>query len=619
MKAAFEQVPDMARRVLPLAMGAVLVALLYVKARSLDWGLVAEAFYDIPMWRWVGAAVASGLSFWAIAQYDVIAHRHFRTRLPEGHARLSSAAAIAVGQTTGFGPAVGAALRWRLMPVLGHAMVLRITAFVTLCFFVAWGLLAATVAVPVLAGVPWAALLAFPVGAFALAALMLRYPRMSLMGKRIDLPSLPALGHLVALAACDLIFAGLALHLLLPPELAPPLWSLIAAFTLALGAGMIGGTPGGVGPFELALVTLLPGTATAHLAAALIAFRVVYYALPCILGASYAFLARPDRIAPPSEREAPLFGARAEHPIAAQNDSFALTASGAEACLLRSPQSLTLFLGPTRGHLSTLLPALKREARQQNRLPCLYKLTAQDAAEARRAGWHVVPFAVEATLDAQAFTLDGPERRQLRRFLRKAETAGVTCGPITNPDWERMMEIHCAWEDMHGQERGLTMGRFCPLYLRDKPMFGAWLNGELVAFISAVQGTEGLSLDLMRHLPDLPQGVMHALIHAMILDARASNIKEVSLAALPHPTLPKRLADCAGLTRFKSSFAPAWRPLYIGAPNPAALALTALDIRIAILNPAPLERTTMDLWELDALIDDAIAPIVETPELREAS
>lgn len=600
------RLPDRVRRILPLCAGLALAGLLAVEVRALDWAEVAMAIGAIESWRWVAALAATFVSFAAIGQYDVIAHRHFRTEMPEAAARRAGMASIAVGQTTGFGPLVGAALRWRLMPDIGKTTLIRVTGFVTITFFAVWGLLTLTVAAPVLLGVPALALLAFPLGACGLAAVLFLWPQLTLFGRRLDLPSLPALARLTGLAATDLVFAGLALWLLLPPETAPALPLLIAAFTMSLGFGMIGGTPGGVGPFELALVTILPAAALPELAAALIAFRLVYYAVPCLMGASYALMAKPCRRRPVVIYPAPSYGPRAELAIAAQADSRALNAGPARAAAIRTPQSLTLFLGAARGPLSPLLPKLVAAARGENRTPVLYKLSGRDAAYVRRLGWSVAAFAVDAMIDPCRFSLNRPECRQLRRHLRKAEQAEVTVGRIASPDWEEMTAIHRAWEDLNGSERGLTMGRFCPLYLRDKPMFGAWHKGRLIAFISCVSGPRGWSLDLMRHEASLPQGTMHALVHALIAEAARRNLQEVSLAALPHPGLPDWLlsrAETAGLERFKQAFAPRWQPLYMAAPTLPQLLLGAADIRRAIVQPAPIARTTEEVWELDALFE----------------
>ncbi|SMX50844.1 phosphatidylglycerol lysyltransferase domain-containing protein [Maliponia aquimaris] len=591
------------RRLLPPLLGLALCGLLWNEARALDWPAVGVAFSQIPLWRWAAAALATTLSFAAIAQYDVLAHRHLRTGVPPRVARRAGAAAIAVGQTTGFGPAVGAALRWRLLPDLGHTTVIGLTGLVTLSFLAAWVLLTVTLALPVLAGLPWLTLPAFACGAAGLAAGLLWWPRVTLGRRVIALLSLRGMAAMTVLAGADIALAGLALALLLPAGVAPPLPVMLAAYALALGAGLMGGTPGGVGPFELTLLTVMPGTAAPDLAAALLAYRLIHYALPCLLGAGYALLAAPWHAAPGSSARLPRSGPRAELAIAAQSDTRGVFAGAACATALRSPHSLVLFLGPQTGRIEPLLPALKTAARDENRLPCLYKLTARDAARVRRAGWITAAFAVEAVIDPRRHDIDGPEHRQLRRFLRKARAGGVTARRLAVPDWAALQRIHAAWEAEHGPERGLTMGRYCPLYLADKPLYGAFQGDTLLAFTSWVEGPGVLSLDLMRHLPELPTGTMHALIQTVIDDARRARLNEVNLAALPHPALPAGLSETAGLLRFKSSFAPRWRPLYIAAPSAPALLVAAADIRIAIRRPPPLPRRTADLWHLDQLQD----------------
>lgn len=613
----------------PGLLGLALCGMLWADARALDWSAVAGAFGGIPAWRWAAAALATALSFMAIAQYDVLAHRHLRTNAPEGPARRAGAAAVALGQTTGFGPVVGGAVRWQLMPGIKHTRIIGLTGFVTFSFLAAWSLVALTLALPVLSDMVWLALPAFVCGALGVMAVLIRVPRMTLLGKGIDLPSVPGMARMTLLAGADMALAALALYLLLPPGIAPSLSWLVAAYTLALGAGLVGATPGGIGPFDVTLMTLLPAGAAPEVAAGLLAFRIVYYMAPCLLAACYVLLAKPCRFAcsgadsgavsgtVSGTEPAPLSGPRAEMAIAAQTDNRPIVRGTATATALRTPQSLVLFLGPVTGRIRPLLPALRVAAHQENRLACLYKLTARDSVRVRRAGWCVAAVAVEAVLYPQRHSLSGPKHRQLRRFLRKADSAHIQIRRLTSPDWQELRHIHLAWESRHGRERGLTMGRFCPLYLGDKPLYGAYQDGRLIAYASWLRAPGVLSLDLMRHRPDMPTGTMHALIQRVITDARQIGLQEVNLAALPHPALPDRLSDAAGLARFKRSFAPHWRPLYIAAPSQAALALAAMDVRRAILHPAPLPRQTADLWALDALADQS-APAPLPQQIRKA-
>ncbi|WGW02667.1 phosphatidylglycerol lysyltransferase domain-containing protein [Tropicibacter oceani] len=597
------------RRVLPLVLGGLCLWLLWQKGGTLDWHAVRRAFADIPAPRWIAAALLTGGSFWALAQYDLIAHRHFGTGTRDHVARRSGASAIALGQVIGMGPAVGASVRWRLMPGLGHGRILQLTAFVTLTFLAAWAVLALVFALPVLSGHPLLVLLSLPLALLAGGAALLRFPRLRLLGRSLTLPSLPAAAQLLALSFCDMGFAALALYVLLPPDLGLSFLPVLAVYMLALGAGLVAGTPGGIGPFELAMTGLIPHVDIELLAASLLAYRASYYALPCLVGAAYAMVAQPDRSAPDPALPAPLSGRRAEHAIAAQADALGLRTDTGAACLLRSPQTLTLFLGPTHGDLAPLLPDLRAMARAQNRLACLYKVEARDAAALRRAGWHVAPVAQEAVLNPQGFSLDGACHRQLRRSIRKAEKSGVEIRRLTRPDWAEMARINALWAAAHGGERGLTMGRFCPEFLADKPIFAAFAEGRMLAFATAVQTPGALSLDLMRHVPGAPSGTMHAVVAAMIEHARLTGRTELSLAALPNPRLARFASGAEGLARFKNSFGPDWRPLYIAAPNRVALLLAGLDLWLAIRFPAPLAplpaAVRADPWQADR---EATAP-----------
>lgn len=601
---------DTLRRVLPLLVGLGFMCLLWSEAQNLDWHAVRAAFDAIPRWRWLAAALATAGSFWAVAQYDVIAHRHFQTGIDPHAARKAGAAAIALGQTTGFGPVIGGAIRWRMMPTLGHTRIAKLTGFVTMGFLAGWALLTVSICVPLLLGIGWLAILALPALSLGAGYLLVRFPIHRVFGFKITMPSLPAMAFMTLLAGCDLLCAGLALHLLLPPEIAPPLLLLVAAFAVALGAGMIGGTPGGLGPFEMALVALMPSADMASLAAALIAFRIVYYVFPCLVGLAYAALAPTVEAHPNTIATGPIRGPRAEHCIASQAQTLLVQTPHSAGCALQTVQTLSLFLGPTRGDLHDLLQPLKTLAQAQNRVACLYKVTAKDAAIARHAKWEVVAVAAEAVIAPQTFTLTGSERRQLRRFLRKSETAGLDFHQLntddTPTDWGLLQDIHHAWEDSHGKERGLTMGRFCPLYLETKPLFAAYQNGQMIAFASCVTQGNVMSLDVIRHQSDIPTGTMHGLIHFMIEYAQRNGFEEFNLAALPHPNLSKYSRRAMGLARFKESFAPTWRPLYMAAPSKSALLIAAADLWQAIHRPAPIPYLLEDPWRIDAMLTGEI-------------
>ncbi len=578
------------RRALPLSLAALCFWLLWQEAANLDLQAVTGSLGEIPAWRWIAAGLATLASFRVLAEYDLVAHRHMGTGLDRRRARRAGAASIAISQVTGAGPAVSAAVRWRLLPAMGRGGVLALTALVGLSFMASWAFLTVTVALPVIGGMAWLApvllALALPLVGYG----FWRIPQITTLGRSLRLPSLQAASRMIALAALDMLFAGLALWLLLPAgDVAP--FTLVAAYTVALGAGLMLGTPGGIGPFELALATLLPAVGAETLAAALIAYRLVYYAIPCVAAAFYATLARPlVARALPIPRHAPAQGPRAEHAFVVQSDSRLIASGGHSAPLLVTPQTLTLFLGPLSGRLGPLLPELRRAARDENLFPLLYKITGRDAVTVRRAGWAVQPVAREAVLDPRTFSLDTPARRQLRRALRKAQKDGIVVRRLITPEWVEMSAINARWAEAHGGERGLSMGRFCPAFLADKPVFAAYRDGRMVAFVTCVTAPGVMSLDIMRHEEGVPAGAMQALIVAAIEAAAREGCEEFNLAALPATQLMRFTPGAEGLERFKTAFAPRWRTLYIAAPDRLALAIGAADLWRVIRRPGALYR-----------------------------
>ena len=238
----------------------------------------------------------------------------------------------------------------------------------------------------------------------------------------------------------------------------------------------------------------------------------------------------------------------------------------------------------------------------------------------RRIGW-------EAWLTPATFALDRPKHSGLRRKLRRAEAAGlrvhaffgnavaplpIGAAPPTGLRWQDLDRIAHAWRLAHGAERGFSMGRHERAHLAEQRLYVAYLDTRPVAYVSFHQGQGEWTLDLMRHLADLPDGTMHSLVTAAIADARRLGIDRLSLAAVPEAAITPpqdRLGRliaaiapptaAAGLFRFKSAFAPHWRPLYLAAGSRAALAIAGLSLWRAITRPPPIAAHPMQDFEQD--------------------
>ncbi|WP_172329342.1 phosphatidylglycerol lysyltransferase domain-containing protein [Mangrovicoccus sp. HB161399] len=625
----------------PRALGRALVApvltlLLLLAFRdkllSVDLAEMRGAFARIAPAAWLQAAALAGLGYWALGRFDAVAHRMFHTGVGQKLARRAGMAAMAISQTLGLGILTGALARWRMIPGLSPARALMLSTIMAAGFFAIWAWLsmAALMLHPELE--PDTALAAHA-GFWittVLGAVLALWPaglprrlRRRLRSSGIGMRSVAALTFYAAL---DMLAAAGIMHVLLDGAAAVPLHVMVPVFLLSLGAGLMAGTPAGLGAFELTMLSLLPSTDPALLVAAITGYRLVYFAVPATL-ATIA-LAAPGLIRPKHGAIELEWRRGAEVGCAETELGRALADCAlAEAHLARQP-GLGLLWSASRGagavigvagHSLVMIrdpfPAdamaevgeeFLNLARDRGLSPCHYKCGARMAVRARRRGHQVLQVAREAWLDPAQYDIGARSRRQLRRKLRHAEKEGLEflpADPAALP-LPQMARINAGWAEAHGGERGFSMGRFHPSILAHQRIYLAWQGTELRGFVSFHASAGEWTLDLMRPASDATDGTAHGLIHAALEDARAHGIPRLSLAAAPFEggdadpeqadgplaRLQKRLAGRTGglgLARFKAMFDPNWEPLYITAPSRWKLLRSGAEIARAIAHPEP--------------------------------
>ncbi len=582
---------------LPLLIGAACLGLLRDRREGLEFQAVAAVVEATSLGQWIAAAGATAVSFWAIGSYDLVMHRHLRTGVPSRVAQVSGAGSIALAQVLGMGMVTGALARWRMLSGAQPGMAAAVTGTVALSFMAAWALIAVLMAW-LLPGVTVPGWIVLGTGGVTLAAVTLAFlcPVLRLGPLTLRLPSLRALAAMVLLTGLDIVAAAAALFVLMPADMALTFEVLLPVFALALGAGLFSSTPGGAGPFELTLLALLPHVAEAPLLGAVLAWRVIYYAVPAMI--ALIPLAVPFRIREAAPLPCPVSSGllpqatRAECGVARQNGGRVLSTEQGTAVVAETGQTLTLLFDPISGRPGGVLSALSAAARDRMLIPVVYKCTGRLAARARRAGWAVLRIADDAVIDPAGFDTDGPQFRQLRRKLRQADKAGVqvTRERPAPAMLDELAEIDRQWVSDHRGARGFSMGRFCRDYLDPQQIFVARQEGRAIAFVTLHETRHDLALDLVRHAAQPPDGTMHLLIATAIRSAREEGRTRMTLAAMPArpgcehrmlAALRHRIADGtggAGLTRFKESFGPRRQPLYMAAPDMVTLALSAADI-----------------------------------------
>jgi phosphatidylglycerol lysyltransferase len=614
------------RQLLPIGLTIGLVVLLWQRAGGLDLPYIYTSLKTVSPQQWLGAAMFSVISFWALGKYDGVVHRLIGTDVSSKAAERAGITAIALSQTVGLGVISSAFVRWRMLPDLSLMQSMRISAIVAASFLSAWAVVASLIALTVPMTLPWAGWIAWVVlaGAAVFAALSVLRP--SIMAA-LHIPPLRAMGAFLTLALIDTAAAGAALWMVLPDGCDVALLPLIAAYLLALGAGLISSAPGGMGAFEVTLLALLPALDAEPLLAAILAFRAVYYALPALIAAivtirgpltkprSKADTAGPSLVSLKSAPSLPAHVAqviaeapRAEAGLLRQGRlSLLTTRLGAPAAMAASSgQSLLVLSDPLL--LSTdrqaLLSDIQSLAKNSFLSPFLYKAGGRWAAAARQAGWQVLPIAREGWIDPTTYTLDGSNKRQLRRKLRQADAAGLTLREAgADLPLGRMQQIADDWRKARGGERGFSMGKWHPDHLPHARVYLAWQNDALVGFLTLHENTSEQVLDLMRMRPDAPDGTMHALLNFAIAQAASESCTRLSLAAVPleeqsgepwafhHARLKlDKISGAAGLRQFKTSFAPSWETLYAAAPSRLALAFGALDVSREICRKLEIGR-----------------------------
>ncbi|MEO8563799.1 MAG: hypothetical protein ABI601_17100 [bacterium] len=243
------------------------------------------------------ALLCTVASFLALGAIELLALRYVGRRdVSRTTAVTTGFVAHAFSQSVGLALLTGAAVRLRAYRSRGvdAVTVARLSAFVTLT--VALGLLATGAAALIASSAPLRvgrmAMPVKPLGA-TLALVVLAYLVWIAIGRGaeptgrwgIARPSTTMAISQIVLASLDWLITGTVLFALLPSSLAISYVELLRIYLSAQTVAVASHVPGGLGVFELVVLTLgptdVPGTRVA-LIAALVMFRVVYYLAPLV-------------------------------------------------------------------------------------------------------------------------------------------------------------------------------------------------------------------------------------------------------------------------------------------------------------------------------------------------
>lgn len=237
-----------------------------------------------------------------------------------------------------------------------------------------------------------------------------------------------------------------------------------------------------------------------------------------------------------------------------------------------------------------------------------YQVQAQNLPLYLDLGLTAMKLGEEGVVPLAGFSLEGPARKELRQAVRRAERDGLSFEMVSREQVPALMEVlrqvSDAWlAEKHTREKGFALGYFQPEYLARFPCALIRLQGRIVAFANVwtSAGRHELSIDLMRHLPGAPNGIMDYLFTELMLWGAREGYGQFNLGMAPlsgleaHPLAPlwhrlgtliyqqgEHFYNFEGLRAYKEKFDPVWRPKYLAAPGGMSLPTILLDVAALI-------------------------------------
>jgi phosphatidylglycerol lysyltransferase len=264
-----------------------------------------------------------------------------------------------------------------------------------------------------------------------------------------------------------------------------------------------------------------------------------------------------------------------------------------------------------------LLWKYRETCRRYDAWPVFYEIGAGNLHLYLDLGLSMLKLGEEARVSLEGFSLEGRDKKELRHTKRKIEKQGYVFEVISAENVPNLLPglkiISDAWLDQKNtREKGFSLGFFSEPYLSYFPS-GIVRNGEkIVAFVNiwAGAGKEEISIDLMRHVPDAPNGLMDYLFTELMLWGKGHGYRWFNLGMAPLSGLDDRMSEILwnrvgafiyrhgehfynfqGLRTYKEKFNPVWEPKYLAFPG--AFLLPRILSNLASLISGGLKGTVL--------------------------
>ncbi|WP_172991937.1 bifunctional lysylphosphatidylglycerol flippase/synthetase MprF [Lacipirellula parvula] len=267
--------------------------LLYRNLRSYSIEEIRQSFLQIPRSKIYLAAALTVANYLCLALFDRLAFKAAGVKLSTG--KIAGASLAGYAASYSFGALLGgASIRYRLYSTwrLTASDILKVMLMIAIG---GWsGML--TVAAAAFLGTPLSS------GSYATslrlvgvccASLVVAYLVTTLVRKQpirfghyaVQLPRFRVAVAQAVVSTTELTLAAAALWILLPDELSIPFRVLLAGYMMAVFATIASHAPGGLGVFELVVLSYVIPTKSPAAVAALVLYRIIYYFMPLAIAA----------------------------------------------------------------------------------------------------------------------------------------------------------------------------------------------------------------------------------------------------------------------------------------------------------------------------------------------
>lgn len=227
--------------------------------------------------------------------------------------------------------------------------------------------------------------------------------------------------------------------------------------------------------------------------------------------------------------------------------------------------------------------------------PVFYKVGTAHLHRYLDIGFSVAKLGEEARVPLGDFSLEGADRRNLRRVCRTAVKDGCAFEMLpadaVAEQVGALRAVSDAWlAAKRAREKRFSLGFFDDDYVRRFPTGVVRRGGQIIAFANVWPSGchEEIEVDLMRFTPGAPPGIMRYALSELMLWGKAhgyrwfnlgmaplSGLKASTIAPLWHRLGTaafghgERFYNFQGVREFKEWFHPVWIPKYLVSPGGA--------------------------------------------------